>query len=104
MLQLAGRGHHDLLPGIWRPMYSVSTSRGISRMPSSVPAPGGPAHARESAGLEMIEDDVVRRIVGLADFLKDDAAFALHLLRLEAEWVRMSPMMSAASAVSSFST
>jgi hypothetical protein len=31
----------------------------------------------------MVEDDVVGRVVGLADFLQDDAALALQLLRLE---------------------
>ncbi len=30
--------------------------------------------------LEMVEDDVVRRVVGLADLLQDDAALALDLL------------------------
>ena len=33
--------------------------------------------------LEMVEDDVVRRVVGLADFLEDHAALALQLLRVE---------------------
>ena len=39
---------------------------------------------REGGFLEMVEDDVVRRVVGLADLLQDDAALALQLLRLEA--------------------
>ncbi len=41
----------------------------------------GPAHAlvREGRFLEMVEDDVVRRVLGLADLLQDDAALALQL-------------------------
>ena len=31
----------------------------------------------------MVEDDVVRRVVRLADLLQDDAALALQFLRLE---------------------
>ena len=31
----------------------------------------------------MVEDDVVRRVVRLADLLQDHPPFALHLLRLE---------------------
>ena len=31
----------------------------------------------------MVEDDVVRRVVGLADLLQDDAALALQLLGVE---------------------
>ncbi len=33
--------------------------------------------------LEVVEDDVVRRVVRLADLLQDDAALALQFLRLE---------------------
>ena len=43
------------------------------------------AHGLAAIGgsLEMVEDDVIRRVVRLADFLEDDAAFALQLLRHE---------------------
>ena len=34
-------------------------------------------------GLEMVEHDVVRRVIGLADFLQDHAALALQLFGLE---------------------
>ena len=34
----------------------------------------------EGGGLEVVEDDVVRRVVGLADLLQDHAALALQLL------------------------
>ena len=39
--------------------------------------------AGERGFLEVIENDVVRRIVGLADLLQDHAAFALELAGLE---------------------
>ena len=44
-----------------------------------------PAHRLigEGAFLEMIEDDVVGRVVGLADLLQDDGALALQLGRVE---------------------
>ena len=44
-----------------------------------------PAHRLVGKGafLEMVEDDVVGRVVGLADLLQDDAALALQLGRVE---------------------
>ena len=49
------------------------------------PAQHRPAHRLVGKGafLKMIEDDVVRGVVGLADLLQDHGALALHLLRLE---------------------
>ena len=49
------------------------------------PAQHRPAHRLVGKGafLEMVEDDVVRGVVGLADLLQYDGALALHLLGLE---------------------
>ncbi len=53
-------------------------------MPSSVPSTGRPSGWVGIGGLlEPVEDDVIRRVVGLADLLQDHAALALQLLRLE---------------------
>ena len=48
-------------------------------------AQGGAAHGLIAigGGLEVVEDDVVGRVVGLPDLLQDHAALALHLLRRE---------------------
>ena len=54
-------------------------------MTPSVPSTGRPIGLAGIGGLlEMVEDDVVGRVVGLADLLQDHAALALQLLRLEA--------------------
>ena len=49
------------------------------------PAQHRPAHRLVGIGafLEIIEDDVVGRVVGLADLLQDHRALALELLRIE---------------------
>ncbi len=53
-------------------------------MPSSLPSTERPSGCdRERRLLEIVEDDVVRRVVRLADLLQDHAALAFQLLRLE---------------------
>jgi hypothetical protein len=54
------------------------------RMVSSVPSTGRPiGWAGIGRLLEVVEDDVVGRVVGLADLLQDHAALALDLLGRE---------------------
>ena len=53
--------------------------------------------------LQIVEDDIVRRIARLADFLEHDLAFALEFARHEEGAVRMSARMSTASGTSAFS-
>ena len=53
-------------------------------MMSGRPSTGRPiAWSGKGAFLEMVEDDVVGRVVGLADLLQDDGALALQFLGLE---------------------
>ena len=60
---------------------------GLARQPADDlgAAEHRPAHRLVGKGLflEMIEDDVVGRVVGLADLLQDDGALALELGRVE---------------------
>jgi len=55
-------------------------------MISASPIPASPSPGRESALLKIVEDDVVRRIVRLADLLQDHRALALDLLAVEVEY------------------
>ena len=56
----------------------------MARMPASVPNVGRPIGWLGKGGfLEAIEDDVVRRVVRLADLLQDDAPLPLQLLGQE---------------------
>ena len=59
----------------------------------------------EGGLLEVVEDDVVRRVLGRADLLQDDLLLALQLVVVEARnRCRMSARMSSASGTSSFRT
>jgi hypothetical protein len=58
----------------------------------------------KGALLEIVEDDVVGRVVGLADLLQDHRALAFELAGSKVECCRMSARMSSARPTSSFST
>ena len=58
----------------------------------------------KAVGLEMIEDDVVGRVVRLADLLKNDAALAFQLFGLEGRMGQDIADDVEPSAVSSFSS
>ncbi len=105
MVEVAGRRQHHPLGAV---MVAQIADDRVALEPADDlgPAEHRPAHRLVGKGafLEMIEDDVVRGVVGLADLLQDHCALALELGRAKVECCRMSARMSSASGTSSFST
>ena len=84
MLQVARGGHHHI--GRRVVALHVAGQHATRHTLDAVLAAqhGTPERLRrERRLLEIVEDDVIRRVVGLADLLQDHAALALQLLRLE---------------------
>ncbi len=84
VLQPPRRGDHHVIGGIVPP--HVAGQRRAREAPDHLlGAEHRPAHRLrgERRLLEMVEDDVVRRVVRLADLLQDHPALALQLLGLE---------------------
>ena len=83
-MQVAGRRDHHVAGGVVRP--HVAGQRVAPHLAyQGFRAQGRAPHrlARERGLLEVVEDDVVRGVVGLPDLLQDHAALALDLLRRE---------------------
>ena len=84
MLEIAGRDQHHARRGI----VALQIARdGVAVEPADDlgAAQHRPAHRLIGKGalLEQIEDDVVGRVLGLADLLQHDGALALELARVE---------------------
>ena len=84
VVQVAGGGDHRVAGGVVRP-HVVGQRMALHCADQRLGAERRPAHrlARISGFLEMVEDDVVGRVVRLADLLQDDAALALQLVGSE---------------------
>ena len=82
--QRAGGRHHHVGRGIV-PAHVAGQHRARHRPDAFLGAQDRPADRLRRVGvlLEVVEDDVVRRVVRLADLLQDHAALALQLLGLE---------------------
>ncbi len=84
VLDISRRGDHHFFGAV---MVSQIGHDGLAAEPADdLRAPQHrPAHRLVGKGafLEIIEDDVVRRVVRLADFLQDHGALAFELLRVE---------------------
>ena len=82
--QRAGGRHHHVGRGIVA-AHVAGQHRPRHRADALLGAQHRPADRLVGIGvlLEMVEDDVVRRVVRLADLLQDHAALALQFLRLE---------------------
>ena len=84
VLQRPGGGDHHA-GGAVVPAHVVAQRVARHLLDDGGRAQGGAAHGLIAigGGLEVVEDDVVGRVVGLPDLLQDHAALALHLLRRE---------------------
>ncbi len=84
MLDLAGRRHEHAPPAI-KPPHMRHEHVAVHRHHGFLAAEHGPAERLIGigGGLEMIEDDVVGRVLGLAQLLQHDFAFARQLVGFE---------------------
>lgn len=84
VFEIAGSGDDEVLRRVVRLHVAAQRVR-PDGADDLLGAEGGPAHRLVGIGgeLEMVEHDIVRRVVRLADLLQDDAALALEFRRIE---------------------
>ncbi len=84
VVQVAGAGDHGVGGGVV-PAHVAHQGVALHAANALLGAEHRAAHRLGRIGgfLEMVEDDVVRRVLRLADLLQDHAALALQLVRIE---------------------